>query len=82
MRSSTPGSPADVAERLTATVGPRSGDLGRLCDDPLIDLGDQTALLGCGQERQGRDQLAGAIDHAQQQLLLDDAAGRQLDDRL
>ena len=81
MRSRIPSSPADAAERLTATGRPEPRSWWP-ADDPPIDLPDEAAALGGGQELQRRDELPIAVAHAQEQLLLDDGARRQLEDGL
>ena len=54
----------------------------RLAGDPLVDLLDQAEALRGVDEGGGHDDLAVVADHAQQQLVLGDRVGRELQDRL
>ena len=60
----------------------RAHQLRGLSHDPLVDLPDQTALLGGLKELTGRDQLAPFVAHPDQQLVLHRLTGRQVEDGL
>ena len=86
--ASSCGSPVEPPDRLTSTVIGVAGGAGlgqhrdRPAHDPAVDLADQVVALGHGEERPGRDQLAGRVDHPQQQLVLAGPARGEVDDRL
>ena len=67
---------------LEADVVARRAGGSALRGHPLVDLLDQAEALGGVDERGGHDDLAVVADHAQQQLVLGDAVGRELEDRL
>jgi hypothetical protein len=58
---------------------PAASWLGRLDDDPAVDLLDQTALFGRGQEPTRRDDRAVVVDHPHQQLMHHDPAAVHVD---
>jgi hypothetical protein len=62
------------AERFTSTRRSR--------DHPAVDRGGEAEALGRREEVARHDQLAVVVQHAHEQLLLDDLAARQIHDRL
>ena len=75
-----------VPRRLAGDVdghrAPASGDGDGLHDHPAIDLVDQATSLGGGKEVQRSHQHAVAVAQTQQQLVLDDLASGEINDRL
>ena len=63
-------------------AGRCGGHDGCLGSYPAIDRGHEPEALGSRQEGSRRDQLRVAAEHADQQLVHDDRAGAQIDDRL